>query len=272
MVATEVFKIAMRKLERHARNPAMMMEMFAPSIDVEFALAPAGTPMTSALGEFDCVSGGAISQSVLYTLTRLPGVRGQARVIEPEFADLSNLNRYMLLLHSHLVAQKAEDLSVVCAASGLAVAPIPTRYEPESIETVGLREIVLAGVDDIPSRWLVQRAGPTWLGIGATTHWSAMASFHVPGLAGCAECLHPFDDINNALIPTVAFVSFWAGLLTAGYFLRHRGGDISGSALDQQIYFTPLRPENPIWAAVSRRLGCKTCATLDARALTRSMI
>jgi hypothetical protein len=73
MAATEAFKVAMRKLERYARNPAMMMEMFAPSADVEFALAPAGTSITSELGEFDCLSGGAITQSALYALTRLPG-------------------------------------------------------------------------------------------------------------------------------------------------------------------------------------------------------
>ncbi|MGY4626463.1 hypothetical protein ACVWY3_004219 [Bradyrhizobium sp. USDA 4486] len=42
-----------------------------------------------------------------------------------------------------------------------------------------------------PSRWFVQRASTAWLGVGATTHWSAMASFHVPGTDGCAECLHP---------------------------------------------------------------------------------
>jgi hypothetical protein len=271
-VATEAFKIAMRKLEHHARNPVMMMEMFAPSMEVEFALAPAGTPITSALGEFDCVSGGAITQSVLYTLTRLPGVRGRARVIEPEFAELTNLNRYMLLLHSHLGAQKAEDLAEMCAGTALAIAPIPKRYETESVEAVDLRDVVLAGVDDIPSRWLMQCAGPTWLGVGAITHWSAMASFHVPAAGGCAKCLHPLDDSNNAPIPTVAFVSFWAGLLVAGYFLRHRGGDLSRASLEQQIYLTSLHPENPMWAAVSRRLGCKTCATLDARTLTHSVI
>jgi hypothetical protein len=268
MVATEAFKIAMRKLEQHARNPALMLETFAPSTDVRFALAPADTPMTCALGEFDCVSGGAITQSVLYTLTRVPGVCGHARVIEPESADLTNLNRYMLLLHSHLGAQKAEDLKVMCSGTALEIAPIPKRYEPESIEMVSLREVVLVGVDDIPSRWMVQRAGPAWLGVGATTHWSAMASFHMPAVGGCAECLHPRDDTNNAPIPTVAFVSFWAGLLTAGYFLRRKGGKPSGAALDQQIYLTCLRPENPMWAAVSRRLGCKTCAALDAETLS----
>jgi hypothetical protein len=131
MAATEAFKIAMRKLEGHARNPAIMMETFAPSTDIEFELAPVGTPVISALGEFDCVSGGAITQSALYALTRLPEVRGHARVIEPEFADLTNLNRYMLLLRSHFGAQKAKDLEEMCAGTGLAVTPIPKRYGPE---------------------------------------------------------------------------------------------------------------------------------------------
>jgi hypothetical protein len=262
MAATEAFKIAMRKLERHARNPAMMMEMFAPSNDVEFALAPAGTPITGALGEFDCVSGGAITQSALYALTRLPGVRGHARVIEPDFADISNLNRYMLLLHSHLGAQKAKDLEEMCAGTGLRIEPVPKRYEANEVEAIRLRAIALVGVDDIPSRWLVQRAKPTWLGVGATTHWSAMASFHAPGVGGCAECLHPDDDLTDAPIPTVAFVSFWAGLLTAAYFLRSRAGVLSAAPLDQQVYLTPCRPESPIWAIVPERANCSTCASL----------
>ncbi len=38
MAATEAFKIAMLKLDRHARNPAVMMEMFEPSADVNFRL------------------------------------------------------------------------------------------------------------------------------------------------------------------------------------------------------------------------------------------
>jgi len=265
MAATEAFKIAMRKLERHARNPAMMMEMFAPSADVEFALAPAGTSITSELGEFDCVSGGAITQATLYALTRLPGLRGHARVIEPEFAELTNLNRYMLLLHSHLEAQKAEDLEEICAGTGLEIAPIPRRYEPKTAEAIGLSEVVLVGVDDIPSRWLVQRAEPAWLSVGATTHWSAMASFHVPGAGGCAQCLHPDDDPTEDPIPTVAFVSFWAGLLTAAYFLRQRAGVLSAAPLDQQIYITPCRPESPIWAIVPLRANCAACTSLEAR-------
>ena len=81
MAATEAFKIVMRKMVKSARDPAIMMETFAPSTDVEFALAPAGTPMASTLGEIDCVSGGAITQSALFALIApAGGPRARPRV------------------------------------------------------------------------------------------------------------------------------------------------------------------------------------------------
>ena len=73
---------------------------------------------------------------------------------------------------------------------------------------------VVIGVDDIPTRWQVQRSNPDWLAIGATTHWSAMGSIHEPGV-GCAQCLHREDDPGDAPIPTQACISFWGGLLVA---------------------------------------------------------
>jgi hypothetical protein len=267
--AAEAFKASMRKLARAARNPSRMETVFAPSTSVEFALAPQGTPFVRQLGAFDCVSGGAIVNAILYAVARVPGVQGSARVIEPDTADISNLNRYMLLRHSRLKQFKAHDLAAVLTGSGLTIEPVPKRYEAGQLPVLlPLAPSVLVGVDDIPTRWAVQRARPAWLGIGATTHWSGMASLHAAGL-GCAECLHPTDDPTNAPIPTVAFVSFWAGLLTASYFLRHRAGEaIPMSA--QQIYLTPLRPEHPTLSAVPKRLGCVSCATLDAPVLVKT--
>jgi len=257
LAATEAFKCAMRKLDQFAKNPDRMETVFADTIDVEFALAPADTPTFSELGDFDCISGGAIINAVLYVLTRIPGVSGHTRVIEPDRAALSNLNRYMLLVHSHLKTRKAEDLAVVCEGTGLDIEPVNERYEQRHHDSIRLANSVLVGVDDIPTRWLVQRANPEWLGIGATTHWSAMASFHHSGL-GCAECLHPIDDPGDAPIPTVAFVSFWAGLLTAAYFLRQLGTGRLGSD-EQQIYLTPFRPENSVRSGVPKRPTCPSC-------------
>ena len=69
----------------------------APASRVSFALAPEGTPLVRDLGAFDAVSGGAIVNAILYVLARLPGVEGRVRSSNPTRADLSNLNRYMLL-------------------------------------------------------------------------------------------------------------------------------------------------------------------------------
>jgi hypothetical protein len=261
MAAAEAFKTSMRSLTRAARNPARMEAVFAPATNAVFALAPEGTSFVRQLGAFDCISGGAIVNAVLYALARVPAVEGSARVIEPDTADISNLNRYMLLRRSRLKEEKARDLAAVLAGSGLTIKPVPKRYEPGQLPLLlPLANAVLVGVDDIPTRWLVQRAGPDWLGIGATTHWSAMASSHKRGL-GCAECLHPADDPGNAPIPTISFVSFWAGLLTASYFLRHRAGQTVPIS-EQQIYLTALRPEQPSWSPVPKRHGCPSCAVL----------
>ena len=117
---------------------------------------------------------------------------------------------------------------------------------------------IAVGVDDIPTRWAVQRTWPDWLVVGATTHWSSMASFHEKSL-GCAQCLHPDDDPGNTPIPTVACVSFFSGLLAFAYLARHVAGDpIPGT--EQQVFLTPFRPDNQYIAPVPVRVGCPTCA------------
>jgi hypothetical protein len=84
-----------------------------------------------------------------------------------------------------------------------------------------------------------------------------MASFHAEGFA-CACCLHPRDDENDAPIPTVAFVSFWSGLLLAAYLTRSVAGEVL-TAREQHVFLTPLRPESVWWAPVSRRSNCSVC-------------
>jgi hypothetical protein len=99
---------------------------------------------------------------------------------------------------------------------------------------------------------------PRWLGIGATTHWNAMDSFHTEGFA-CARCLHPRDDENDAPIPTTAVVSFWSGLLLAAYLTRNAAGEAL-MAREQHVFLTPLRPEAVWWGPVARRTRCPVCS------------
>jgi hypothetical protein len=263
LAAGEAFKATMRKLIPLASNSNATAELFAPTESLRFALAPDDTPYAADLGRFDCISGGAIIDAALYALARIPAVRGAGRIIEPDGYAISNLNRYVTLRRSHDRFAKSHTLAHV-VGPGLRLTPVPQRFELPLLASLdGLHPRVMVGVDDIPTRWAVQRAAPPFLAIGATTHWSAMASYHRPGL-GCAQCLHPIDDPNDAPIPTTACVSFWAGLLTATYLLRDIGGRPISSH-EQQIYLTPFRPEHPYRAAAPPRASCPTCASLDVR-------
>lgn len=267
IAAAELFKLAMRTLARQATSPKRFTESFALTDSASIRLAPANTPPPGrTVGDFDVISGGAISHALLYTLARIPGVVGAARVFEPQQSELTNLNRYQLLRRSGVGRLKSADLSSLDYGA-LSVHGENKRFEiSESGGSEVLRARVIVGVDDIPSRWAVQSVNPTWLGIGATSHYSAMASFHSRGLP-CAWCLHPSYSATQGAIPTIAFVSHWAGLWLASRFIRYCGGEVLSP--DQQvIYSSPLQPENPgaLWisAAAHRRSCPMRCADREA--------
>lgn len=258
LVSVEAFKAAMWRVRDFARDEALFDALFAFTDSVRLQLAPENAGHAKDLGRFDFVSGGAITNAALYVLARIPGVEGLGRVIEPESGDLSNLNRYALLRRSEIGQYKGYVLRSLMP-SPLELQPITERYEGEYIPELGeFAPSVLVGVDDIPIRWKVQQQNPPWLGIGATTHWESMASFHERNLA-CARCLHPRDEPTVAPIPTVAFVSFFSGLTLASYFLRLRSGEPSPSS-EQYTYFSPIRPEQFRRFPVAVRIDCPTCS------------
>lgn len=251
--AAEAFKMALQRLGRAACDWSWFAQHVAPATAARIELAPRGTRQVSSLNQLDFVSGGAITNCALYALLRLPDLSGSARIIEHDSITFSNLNRGMLFRRSHK-GPKAKILASYTSQQ-FKIMPAVSRFELRTYAELGrLADAVLVGVDDIPVRWDVQKAWPKWLGVGATTHYSAMASFHTPDLP-CAGCMHPKNDDANGPIPTVAFVSFWAGLWLASFYLRHLAGNRRGD-LEQHIYYPGLRPEGLWRAPVQRRPDC----------------
>jgi hypothetical protein len=255
LAAAEAFKVAMCKLLPFARDRENFILRFSQTEKTSFALAPESTDAVTDLGAFDCISAGAITNAVLYSLFRILGVRGRARTMDDDKGDVSNLNRYLLLRYSQHSGRKSDVLAMQ-RFNDLQITPVPARYGSETHHLLNtFSPYVIVGVDHIPTRWLVQRAKPVWLGIGATTHWSAMASFHAKGLP-CAGCLHPRyggEDVNA--IPTVAFVSLWAGLLVATYFLSAKA-EQPATLNRQHVYLTALRPELPWYSPIAFHSAC----------------
>jgi hypothetical protein len=250
LASAEAFKCAMRKLVRFARKKDLFDEFLAPITMAGITLAAPGSPMPDDLGAFDVISGGAITNGLLYALSRIPKVRGIARVTDADIADVTNLNRYMLLLADGVGRSKVSQLSEL-DLGGLSIEPCPFLFEgAHTLGALGNRTLV--GVDHIPTRWWVQRAAPAWVGVGATTHWSAMASCHPPG-SPCAGCLHPRHDATGGPLPTAAFVSFMAALFQTTYFLQSLNG---GTHVAQQVYLTLPRPETLWRSGVAQHPDC----------------
>lgn len=109
------------------------------------------------------------------------------------------------------------------------------------------------GVDDIPTRWMLAGAPANWMGVGATSHFESMASVHFPNSA-CAACLHPKDEVQAGPTPTIAFVSFLAGLMMAADLLRDLVSARTSRA-SRQHYLTALQM-NPWSGTVPPRLDC----------------
>ena len=265
IAAPEAFKYAMRRLGTTMPCP-LPGDFLLPVDSARVCMAPEGTSTGPIdLGRVDCVSGGAIINSALLTLISVPTLNAAVRIIEPEHLDVANLNRYQLARLSDCGLRKI-DILQAWQRPGISITGMAAKYEEAT--RVGIQPFaptVLVGVDDIPTRWAVQREWPTWLGVGATSHFLAVISSHIPR-DPCVGCLHPHDDLDNSPIPTISFVSYWAGFVLAVRLLRyildqHQRGkeqsmDCSPLRLDQEraFWYRPVaaRRDCPVGCAISR--------------------
>jgi hypothetical protein len=253
LAATETFKAAIRALPLRP----VWDEYLAPCDFATWDFEGDGLilPENSSIS-VDIISAGAITQATLFVLFRLP-IGLTMRIFDDDKAELSNINRQMLYRRSD--SGLKVDIVVQSAPILFACIPIPEKFSMmASARHLPLSPHVLVGVDDIPSRWEVQRAMQGWLGVGATTHFEVSTSSH-DLQQPCAGCLHPRDDLQpTAPIPTASFVSFWAGLALAVRFLRH----VCGQPYEDQrqhLWLSPLRMNErnaALWRPVARRRDC----------------
>ncbi len=264
LAATEAFKVTLRRLPlRSGAYHSFLRESRSASWDFGLGSVPV---KAFDLGEVDFISAGAISQAALYVLARIPRIRMRGRIFDQDLTDASNLNRNMLTLRKDVGYAKVEVVARGCPQ--LVVKPIPARYGNGDAELEKLAPRVLVGVDDIPSRWAVQRREPAWLAVGGTSHFNASSSVHRLS-EPCSGCLHPVDEPGPNAIPTVSFVSFWAGLITAVRLLQEAIGG-AYPRQRQHLWLSPLRMDLPraaMWSPVPARKDCPV-KCLASRSLT----
>jgi hypothetical protein len=270
LAANEAFKFAMRRLPLRNEGDRIFFEQ---SISCGWDFGPASTPSAELdLGEVDAVSAGAICQAALYALVRFPHLRMRGRVFDDDVTSSTNLNRNMMTLAADVGRSKVQVVVRNCGGTGLRLVAIPRRFAGKDCEG-GFSHRVMVGVDDIPSRWEVQRQARGWVGVSGTSHFNISSSAHSPG-APCCGCLHPVDDAGTNLVPTISFISFWAGLAMAVRLVR----EVVGGAYPperQHLWLSPLRMDSPhaaMWSPVAPREDCPVncpAARVIGRSLSR---
>lgn len=220
--AAEPFRHALRTVAERTRCDVSEPELLVTARMVVAKLAPerAPTPPVN-LGRVDFISGGAIVSACFHALLRVPTISMDARVFEPQTLDGTNLNRYPLARRSQLGMRKVDVLEHWARFAGVSVDGRERRLTTAALATERLADRVVVGTDNVESRWLVQGTWPAWLGVAGTAGLMVMASEHIPGTP-CAGCLHPCSEQDelDVAIPTVSFVSYWAGLLLAARLVR----------------------------------------------------
>lgn len=249
LAAAEVFKISGQILLPLSNGSAGYREVFSPSKHLHFRLAPENTPLCKTVEPFDIISAGAVSNAFLFALARVDGITGVGRVFDGDHSDHPNRNRNMLLLPEAIPFPKVDTFVLPI---DLTIQPIPRHFEETDLSSMASHVIV--GVDDIPARWMLAKGKPYWMAVGATSHFSAMASVHYRHSA-CAACLHPKDEPADGPTPTVAFVSFFAGLqVAADFMLELSETDIS--LVSRQIYWTPFHAQTAVRSRVHPTANC----------------
>lgn len=274
LAANEAFKFVMRCLPFRQRSDNVYFEL-SHSCVWDFGSVPVPVDGVE-IGGVDMISGGAILQAALYSLLRLPGLRMSGRVFDDDITGPSNLNRNMLTVAKDVGLAKVKVIARHCGPD-LRVEPVAARFEGEFAESVVLSGRVLVGVDDIPSRWVVQRHAPSWLAVSGTSHFGISSSAHNP-TDPCSGCLHPIDDEAGLRpIPTVSYVSFWAGLAMAVRLVRE-AIEHPYARSRQQLWLSPLRMEEPhatVWSPVAARrdcpVQCSASRSLEARSACCSL-
>jgi hypothetical protein len=121
---------------------------------------------------------------------------------------------------------------------------------------------VMMGTDNAEARLILQRSWPAWLGVAGTAGFMAMVSEHEPGQPR-AGCLRSLTENVPGDVPTVSFVSYWAGLLAAMRLVRRR---LLGSVLpaEQMTVMWPDRLDSVtafMPGPVPRMPGCRVGCT-----------
>ena len=226
-----------------------------PPVDVDLTRIFPTLSARSLDAPIDAISAGAITNAFVACGLWLPENTSAIRIFDDDDVAIHNVNRCLQFRASDTDRPKVDVLHET-SSSGLAITGINARFDPRGAEDYRpLANRVVVGVDNIPARWWIQEEWPRNLYIGATTNNEAIVTTHHPG-GPCAGCAHPEAGPKPDEIPTISFVSLWAGLLQLCALLA----ESTEPSPAQRLTVYPFALGGPSWGTASELRPSTNCA------------
>jgi molybdopterin/thiamine biosynthesis adenylyltransferase len=267
-VAAIALSAALPQIERAAGTKRASQRHPSPGPPVRIDLSdlfPTMRASAAELGRIDAISAGAVTNALVAVLAWLPDVDADLRVIDDDHIEIHNVNRCLQFCAGDAGETKVNALAESSKGS-LTIRGVETRLTSESLtEIAPLAERVVVGVDNSKARWFAQEQWPAHLYVGATSNHEAVLTTHHPG-EPCVGCAHPDPLPEGEMVPTISFVSFWAGLLQTCALLS----ELDRSLPAQRLTVYPLALGERTWSnavdlPAGRRcaIGCPVSAKID---------
>jgi hypothetical protein len=226
-----------------------------PPVDVDLTRIFTTLGARSLDASIDAISAGAITNAFVSCGLWLPENTSAMRVFDDDDVAIHNVNRCLQFRASDTDHPKVDVLREA-SSNGLSITGINTRFDKANADDYRpLADRVVVGVDNITARWWVQDEWPQNLYIGATTNNEAIATNHHPG-GPCAGCAHPESGPTPDEIPTISFVSLWAGLLQLCALLA----ESTEPTPARRIAVYPFALGGSSWGTVSELRPSSNCA------------
>ncbi len=224
-----------------------------PPVDIDLGLVfPSLNAGLLGCRHLGVISGGAVTNGLTDVLHWLAPLVPDLSVLDDDDVDWHNLNRCVQFRASDVTSAKTDALQQA-STNLLTITGTKGRFALGSCEE--LTDYVAVGVDDIRARWWVQQSWPSHLYVAATSNYEAVVTTHHPGQP-CAGCAHPEAGPPRSEIPTISFVSYWAGLIQACALLA----DLRGESEARRITVYPFALGERTWWTASQLRAVRGCA------------
>jgi molybdopterin/thiamine biosynthesis adenylyltransferase len=207
---------------------------------------------------------GAVGNAFLLALSFVKDVSGDLLVVDNDFVDWTNLNRYLLAFEAdadpeHAIAKTELALRLF---SGRALRVHPYQEPLDSLlgrihrKEVPRPEIVLSAVDNNDARWAMQSLWPQLILEGATDRTLSQVSRHQYGSSlACLKCIHPKPTRSQNYVEHVSKLS---GIRADVVTQSHHSADLTLS--EEHITSNATEEQRTL---LRRHVGAPICSILS---------